>query len=89
MIIDRVFTEAEAWHRKYDKPVLMSEYGADTLSGQHEVRNVKEKILKSIIKQKKYIYIHDKTKYSSYLAMYGAKNIKPKCFLNILKHSIV
>ncbi|XP_046834225.1 beta-glucuronidase [Vespa crabro] len=37
MIIDRVFTEAEAWHRKYDKPVLMSEYGADTLPGQHEL----------------------------------------------------
>lgn len=37
MIIDRVFTEAEAWHRKYEKPVLMSEYGADTMPGQHEL----------------------------------------------------
>ncbi|XP_015182643.1 PREDICTED: beta-glucuronidase-like [Polistes dominula] len=39
MIIDRVITEAEAWHRKYNKPVLMSEYGADTLSGEHELPN--------------------------------------------------
>ncbi|KAG5337921.1 BGLR glucuronidase, partial [Acromyrmex heyeri] len=31
MIIDRVQGEAEAWHRKYNKPVLMSEYGADTM----------------------------------------------------------
>ena len=37
MIIDRVVSEAEAWHRKYNKPVLMSEYGADTMPGLHEV----------------------------------------------------
>ncbi|XP_015597395.1 beta-glucuronidase isoform X2 [Cephus cinctus] len=37
MIVDRVQTEAEAWHRKYDKPVLMSEYGADTMPGLHEL----------------------------------------------------
>ncbi|XP_029668445.1 beta-glucuronidase isoform X1 [Formica exsecta] len=37
MITDRVYGEAEAWHRKYNKPVLMSEYGADTMPGLHEL----------------------------------------------------
>ncbi|KAI4487038.1 hypothetical protein M0802_012093 [Mischocyttarus mexicanus] len=37
MIIDRVISEAKAWHKKYNKPVLISEYGADTLSGEHEL----------------------------------------------------
>lgn len=35
-IISRVVGEAEAWHRKYNKPVFMAEYGADTMSGLHE-----------------------------------------------------
>lgn len=29
--------EAEAWFAKYNKPVLMTEYGADTLAGLHVV----------------------------------------------------
>ncbi|XP_063983304.1 beta-glucuronidase [Diachasmimorpha longicaudata] len=37
MIIDRVIAEAQNWHEKYNKPVLMSEYGADTVSGLHEL----------------------------------------------------
>ncbi|XP_032683904.1 beta-glucuronidase isoform X1 [Odontomachus brunneus] len=37
MITDRVQGEAEAWHRKYNKPVLISEYGADTMPGLHEL----------------------------------------------------
>lgn len=37
MITDRVISEAEAWNKKYNKPVLMSEYGADTMPGLHEV----------------------------------------------------
>lgn len=37
MITGRVQGEAEAWHRKYNKPVLMSEYGADTMPGLHEL----------------------------------------------------
>ncbi|KAH0956056.1 hypothetical protein HN011_010898 [Eciton burchellii] len=37
MIIDRILGEAEAWHAKYNKPVLMSEYGADTMPGLHEL----------------------------------------------------
>lgn len=37
MITDNVIDEAEAWNNKYNKPVLMSEYGADTMPGLHEV----------------------------------------------------
>lgn len=37
MITGRVQGEAQAWHRKYNKPVLMSEYGADTMPGLHEL----------------------------------------------------
>ncbi|KOC64606.1 Beta-glucuronidase [Habropoda laboriosa] len=36
-ITNRVIAEAEAWYRKYNKPVLMSEYGADTMPGLHEL----------------------------------------------------
>ncbi|XP_043797314.1 beta-glucuronidase [Apis laboriosa] len=36
-ITNRVIAEAEAWHRKYNKPVLMTEYGADTMPGLHEL----------------------------------------------------
>ncbi|XP_053671853.1 beta-glucuronidase [Anopheles nili] len=35
MITNRVIEEAEAWNKKHNKPVLMSEYGADTLEGLH------------------------------------------------------
>ncbi|XP_011312039.1 beta-glucuronidase [Fopius arisanus] len=37
MIVDRVVSEAQSWHKKYNKPVLMSEYGADTQPGLHEL----------------------------------------------------
>ncbi|XP_012273176.1 beta-glucuronidase isoform X2 [Orussus abietinus] len=37
MITKQVQDEAKAWHRKYNKPVLMSEYGADTMPGLHEL----------------------------------------------------
>lgn len=37
MIIDRVINEAIGWHTKHDKPILMSEYGADTMEGLHEL----------------------------------------------------
>ncbi|CAK9796112.1 Gusb [Anthophora quadrimaculata] len=36
-ITNRVIGEAEAWYRKYNKPVIMSEYGADTMPGLHEL----------------------------------------------------
>lgn len=36
-VTSRVIAEAEAWHKKYNKPVLMSEYGADTMPGLHEL----------------------------------------------------
>ncbi|XP_061509526.1 beta-glucuronidase isoform X4 [Anopheles gambiae] len=35
MITNRVIEEAEAWNKKHNKPVLMSEYGADTQEGLH------------------------------------------------------
>ncbi|XP_058457881.1 beta-glucuronidase isoform X3 [Malaya genurostris] len=35
MITNRVMDEAHAWHTKHNKPVLMSEYGADTMEGLH------------------------------------------------------
>lgn len=37
MITSRVIDEAIAWNTKHDKPVLMSEYGADTVEGLHFV----------------------------------------------------
>lgn len=38
MVTKRVVDEAVTWYKKYNKPVLMSEYGADTLEGLHLVR---------------------------------------------------
>lgn len=35
MITNRVVDEAISWNKKYKKPVLMSEYGADTVEGLH------------------------------------------------------
>ena len=37
IIVDKVFDEAVAWNKKHDKPVIMFEYGADTMPGLHEV----------------------------------------------------
>lgn len=37
MITQRVVDEAIAWNTKHRKPVLMSEYGADTVEGLHFV----------------------------------------------------
>ncbi|XP_037944931.1 beta-glucuronidase isoform X2 [Teleopsis dalmanni] len=35
MITQRVIEEATAWNKKHNKPVIMSEYGADTVEGLH------------------------------------------------------
>ncbi|XP_023163340.2 beta-glucuronidase-like isoform X1 [Drosophila hydei] len=35
MVTERVISEATGWNKKYGKPVIMSEYGADTLEGLH------------------------------------------------------
>ncbi|KAL5288756.1 GUSB.2 family protein [Megaselia abdita] len=35
MITDHLVEEAIGWHKKYNRPVLMSEYGADTVEGLH------------------------------------------------------
>lgn len=37
MITQQVVDEAIAWNTKHHKPVLMSEYGADTIEGLHLV----------------------------------------------------
>lgn len=37
MIIKNVVGEANGWFEKYNKPVIMSEYGADTMEGLHIV----------------------------------------------------
>ncbi|CAG9786821.1 unnamed protein product [Diatraea saccharalis] len=34
-IASKVYNESFNWHHKYNKPVLMSEYGADTIPGMH------------------------------------------------------
>lgn len=39
MITNKVVDEAQAWHDKYNKPVLIAEYGADTFPGLHEVNS--------------------------------------------------
>lgn len=38
IIYDNVVNEAEAWFAKFNRPILMTEYGADTISGLHIVR---------------------------------------------------
>ncbi|KAL9914024.1 beta-glucuronidase-like isoform 2-T2 [Glossina fuscipes fuscipes] len=35
MITKRIIDEATTWHEKHNKPVIMSEYGADTVEGLH------------------------------------------------------
>ncbi|XP_060521729.1 beta-glucuronidase-like [Cylas formicarius] len=34
-IMPRIIEEAQEWHKKYNKPVINTEYGADTLEGLH------------------------------------------------------
>lgn len=41
MITSRVMQEAKNWRQKFNKPVLMSEYGADTYEGLHTVLLIK------------------------------------------------
>ena len=36
-ITQNVIEEAQNWHKKYNKPVLMTEHGADTIAGLHLV----------------------------------------------------
>ena len=38
MITKNVIDEATAWHTKYNKPIVMTEYGADTMEGLHLVK---------------------------------------------------
>lgn len=40
MITSRVVDEAMSWYNKHNKPVLMSEYGCDTIEGLHLVSSI-------------------------------------------------
>lgn len=40
IIRSRLEDEATKWHVKHNKPVFMTEYGADTLPGLHMVHNI-------------------------------------------------
>lgn len=37
VIFSKVVNEATAWYNKFNKPVIMQEYGGDTLAGLHFV----------------------------------------------------
>ncbi|KAJ8681401.1 hypothetical protein QAD02_017188 [Eretmocerus hayati] len=37
MITDKIISEAQKWYDKYKKPILIAEYGADTMPGLHEL----------------------------------------------------
>ncbi|KAJ2949191.1 hypothetical protein O0L34_g6134 [Tuta absoluta] len=37
IVTQKVIAEATAWYRRHNKPVLMSEYGADTVPGLHRL----------------------------------------------------
>lgn len=37
MIYDRLKTEFNEWHKKYNKPIMITEYGADTIAGLHKL----------------------------------------------------
>lgn len=40
VIIPDFIGQAEAWYKKHNKPVLLTEYGADTLEGLHFVSHL-------------------------------------------------
>lgn len=37
VVTENVLTAANGWHDRFDKPVMMMEYGADTMEGLHIV----------------------------------------------------
>lgn len=39
-VYPKLTTEFRAWHEKYNKPIMMSEYGADTIPGMHKLPEV-------------------------------------------------
>ena len=40
VIYDRLKTEFEAWHNKYNKPIMITEYGTDAIAGLHKLPEV-------------------------------------------------
>lgn len=49
MITSRVVDEAMSWYNKHQKPVLMSEYGSDTIEGLHLVRSEANVLIEKFI----------------------------------------
>nr|CAD7432485.1 unnamed protein product [Timema monikensis] len=39
-IVNNLIDEVQNWHRNFNKPIIIMEYGADTMPGLHLVRNV-------------------------------------------------
>jgi len=42
MIVKPMYDEAKKWHDHYHKPVIVFEYGGDTMEGYHTVRRHKQ-----------------------------------------------
>lgn len=49
MITNLVINEATNWWRKYNRPILMSEYGADTMEGLHGVNIYKIRLFNNTL----------------------------------------
>lgn len=76
MITGRVVDEATAWHTKHNKPVLMSEYGADTIEGLHLVRQMLNHVSLEISK-----FLYPSNRHS-----FGPRNIRRICSVVISVH---
>lgn len=74
MITDNLIEEATGWHKKYNRPVLMSEYGADTIEGLHIVS------IRSFIQNSS----HWIDRYSCHLSC-GPKSTSKTSFLSTLE----
>lgn len=86
MITSRVVDEAISWNAKHQKPVLMSEYGADTVEGLHFVCW----FYKMIWNEKKTEPIYYKWLLSnSCQRLCGQKSISASYFRGISKHLIL
>ena len=41
-------TQFESWYKTYQKPIIQSEYGAETITGFHEVSSVDIRVIFSL-----------------------------------------
>lgn len=83
MIVDNLVNEATTWNKRHNKPIIMFEYGADTIAGMHEVSASETFSLPAINFVKRTFF------FFSFLPMSGAKSIKRKCCPSTLWLSIV